>query len=498
MKTQVFNSFILLFLLFSGLTLSFGQNEKPDTREKIGVYPANPTPYDSIHVVYGYMSSDGCPDYYLKLDSVIGNKMYVNKHAIENPPGFCAQVLRDFATRVNLGLLPEGTEIYFAEKLLSTIQFECKLNRIGVVVEGIDGCTGQLFVREFSPDKPGNPLYSLKDIDLVSSGLKPGDKVRFGANLIRNQQDVVLLCPVAGHVACVELMEPVSAYILKGNAMAGTDELFAGRAILFRKGERKAWAFSTIYNGKYAFANVPEGSYTIYVIPDRSIYRSYIPTFFVDKVKFSDADYIRLVKDTTNITVLLQTIQTRTGKGRVHGNLYYESDNLRDSVLSEKRNINQISNNLQANDIPVILMNSKNQPVAWTLSDVDGNYEFNNLELDTYKVVSETPSALAETVIYLNQDNTDVSADMMLRSPEAATSVEIVMQNLTSIYPNPVINRIYIESKESEEVILYNSMGQQIRRKMVMPGLNSLDLSDLTSGVIYIKTNSGVSKIIKK
>lgn len=487
-----------MLLVFAGFALAFGQNDRPDTREKIGVHPVNPTPYDSIHVVYGYLSSDGCPDYYLKLDSVVGNKMYVNKHAIENPPGFCVQVLREFVTRINLGLLSAGTEIYFGEKLLSTIQYECKLNRIGEVVEGIDGCTGQLFVREFSPDKPGVQLFSLKDIDVVSTGLKPGDKVRFGAYLIRNQQDVVLLCPVAGPVACVELMGSVNTYILQGNALAGTEELFAGRALLFRKGERRAWALSTIYNGKYAFANVPEGSYTVYVIPDRSIYRSYIPTFYEDKVRFADADYIMLNQDTSSITVLLQTVQTRTGKGRVHGNLYYESDDIRDNMLSEKSNVNEISNNLQANDIPVILLNSKHQTVAWTLSDINGNYEFNNLELDTYKVVSETPSALAETVVSLNQENTDVSADMILRSPEAATSVEMIKQNIRGVYPNPVLDKLFIDANEQGDLIMLNSMGQQIKKLRILSGLNQVDVSDLSAGVIFVKTPNGVLKIVKK
>jgi len=495
MKTQLQKSIGLLLFLTLSIAISFGQEGGPIPREKVGVFPVNPSPHDSIYVAYSYVSSDGCPDYFLLVDSVSDNKVFVNKHRIPNPPEFCIQVIREFSTLVNLGLLEEGTEIYFGDKLISTISYECRPNRVGVVVEGIDGCTGQLFVRELSATRPEVQLFALKDAEAT---LKPGDKVRFGARPFRNSQDVSILCPVAGVVVCYELIEPVNAYNISGSALAGEDELLAGRAVLFRKGERKAWAFSTIYNGSFAFANVPEADYTIYVIPDRSIYRSYLPTFYIDKLRIIEADFLTLNQDITDITVLMRTVQSRGGNGRVHGNLFYESDNLRDSVLAERRSGNNITDDRRANDIPIILLDNQNQAVAWTLSDAEGNFEFNNLEFNVYKVISETPSASAEMIVSVNQSSPDVSADMVLRSPEAATALEHVKQFIPDFFPNPVSDKLFVKMEQADEVLVFNSMGQLLKRSLLMPGLNELDLSGVNGGMLFVKTSNGTFKVMKK
>lgn len=495
MKTHLLKSIGLLLFLSLTITAVFSQNDRPVFKEKVGVIPVNPSPHDSIYVAYSYVSSDGCPDYFLKIDSIVEQKIFVNKHPTPNPPGFCIQVIRDFTTRVNLGLLEEGTGIYFADTLISTVNYTCKLNKIGMVVPGIDGCTGRLFVREMSANRPGIVLFALNEEETI---LKPGDKVRFGAWPLKNNQDQNILCPVAGIVGCYELIEPVNAYSLSGHALAGEDKLLAGRAVLFRKGERKAWAFSTIYNGNFAFANVPQDDYTVYVIPDRAVYRAYLPTFYVDKLRIIEADYLTLDRDTTEIAVLLRTVQSRGGNGRVHGNLYYESDNLRDSVLAEKRSGNSFTNDRRANDVPVMLLNSQDQPVAWTLSDAEGNFEFNNVEYNVYKVVSETPAATAEMVVSVNQYNPDVSADMMLRSPDAATSVENIKQSLLDVFPNPVSDKIFVRMEHADEVYVLNAMGQLLRRKLLKPGLNEVDLSDVNAGVLFVRSSGGSFKVLKK
>ncbi len=499
MKTLLFRLSLISFVVVAFFGTAFAQVVGPHVGDHIAIQPLNPSPFDSIHVVYTYVSSDGCPDYYLAVDSVVENKIFVNKKPIEQAPGFCIQVIRKFGTALNLGLLEANTEIYFDEKLVKVIKYECHLNKVGVVIAGIDGCTGEIFIRELSSTRPGPQLYRIQEpVDSSEVRLEVGDKVRFGGYLFRDKSNISILCPVVGIAACYELILPVNTYSFSGNALAGEDVLMSGRAVLFRKGERKAWAFSTIFNGSFAFGNIPEADYTIYVIPDRSIYRQYIPTFYVDKLRIFEADYFTLRQDTSDVTVLLRQIKDKGGNGRIRGNLTYESDNLRDSVIAEKRSGMPASGARAANDIPVILLNERNEAVAWTMSDAYGDYVFDNLQLSNYKIISETPSATAESDVSLNSGSTDVNIDLILKSPETATRVDQIKQSVPSIFPNPVVDKLMIVAKDFDEVLVFNSMGQVLLRQYLRPGMNEIDLSSQNSGVLFIKTIEGSFRIIKR
>ena len=499
MKTLLFRLFLLSFVVVSVFETAFAQVVRPNEGDHIAIQPPNATPFDSIHIVYSYVSSDGCPDFYLSVDSVVDNKIFVNKKPIEDAPPVCIQIIRKFATGLNLGLLDENTEIYFDEKLVKVITYECRLNKVGVVIPGYDGCTGEIFIRELSSTTPGPQLYSIQEpADASGVKLEIGDKVRFGGHLYRDKSNISILCPIVGVTTCYEVILPVNAYSFSGKALAGEDALMAGRALLFRKGDRKAWAFSTIFNGNFAFANIPEAEYTIYVIPDRSIYRQYIPTFYVDKLRIFEADYFTLKQDTSDVTVLLRQIQHKGGNGRIRGNLSYETDNLRDSVIAEKRSSANASDSRYANDIPVILLNEKKEAVAWTVSDAYGDYVFENLQLSGYKIICETPAASAESDVSLNSGATDANVDLILKSPEAATAIDQIKQSAPLIYPNPVVDKLMISSKDFDEVFVFNAMGQVLLRQNLRPGLNEIDLSNQNSGVLFVKTIEGSVRIIKK
>ena len=83
-------------------------------------------------------------------------------------------------------------------------------------------------------------------------------------------------------------------------------------------------------------------------------------------------------------------------------------------------------------------------------------------------------------------------------------NIEIAESNL-NIYPNPVNDRLYIETEsEIEEVVVYDVYGrvQNFRNSETQKLRNSIDVSKLNSGVYFVKvvTNDGevVKRFVKK
>lgn len=494
MKTQitVFSLFLIFFL--QGFTPVATQDYKNDMRESFAVVPAVPSPFDSIRVVYSYISNDGCPDFFLAIDSVVDNKVYVGRKDIEPKPEVCTMVVRQFQTHVNLGVLDEGTEIYFRGKLIKKITYKCEMNKLGMVVEGIDGCTGELFIREITINAVALPpaLFKIQPKEGVT--LKPGDRVKFGAYKLPTPPSI--LCPVVGVAACYELLAPVNAYSITGKAMAGDQELLSGRAVLIRKDLRRTWGVSTIYNGKYAFANVPEGVYTVYVMPDRPLYRQFMPTFYVDKLRITEADFFELKENIDDLTVLLRQVQKKDGGGRIHGNITFNDENLRDSLMAE-RNADP-KNKRSASNIPVMLLDGSNRPVAWTTTDNEGDYQFSGLAADKYRIVPEAVSAEGEEIAVLTSGTEDVTVDVQLKSPAETTSTSVVKENYLPVYPNPFSRELFVNAETAGFLQVFNAVGQLVHRQLLHEGQNVLDLGSLQQGVLLLKTPDGNFRVLKK
>ena len=70
--------------------------------------------------------------------------------------------------------------------------------------------------------------------------------------------------------------------------------------------------------------------------------------------------------------------------------------------------------------------------------------------------------------------------------------------NELNIYPNPTNRYLIIESKESGNIEIINTLGQIVLKEDKLKQRKSLDLNYLESGIYLVKFNSKVSKIIIK
>ncbi|MDO9155110.1 MAG: T9SS type A sorting domain-containing protein [Paludibacter sp.] len=382
----------------------------------------------------------------------------------------------------------------------------CVMDKTGVVVAGIDGCTGRLFILENSASAAIFPrLYEIQNSVVAGSDgstiskLKAGDKVKFGGYLTPNDSTKISLCFTVGVATCYELIATENTFTLSGKAMAGNEIMKSGLAVLFRKGDAKAIASNSITDGTFTFVNIPEAVYTVYVIPDINLYKNFLPTFYINKFLYNQADYLTLNKNRSDVVVYLTNINTPIGIGRIFGNIFFETEQLKDVVLAANGSTNAFTNtNRIAENTSVILFNTLNEPVAWTMTDTYGNYSFDNLALNTYKVVSETASAKAESIVNLSNENSAVNADLILTSVQDKTYVSRVEDVVLNFYPNPVADRLIVNVKENEQINIYNSVGQLLLSQSLFSGVNILDVSTITKGIYLAKIGNTTIKMIKK
>ena len=376
----------------------------------------------------------------------------------------------------------------------------CKMDKEGIVERGIDSCSKLWFVRETTTQN----LYYVKNGRVVYSDgsvryLNPGDKLKFGAVPVSSTAYDVNLCNAVGIVNCFEITQTADSLTLSGYALAGTDSVKSGTAILFEKGIRKCAALVGITNGTFTFGRLHPAAYTVYVIPDKELYQSYLPTFYVDKLYYKTADFVELNQNIRDVIVKMKYYDRKTGAGKIYGNIYYESYKLNDSLMVRNALMNTegTANYNMAVNATVLLFNKSNAVVAWTLTDVNGNYVFTDIPIDTYTVVSETASAFASTSVVLTAGQSTANRDLMLKSTEGTTGISEPVNPVISLYPNPVKDKLTIELVQESEISIYNLNGQLHNQRQLNAGINTVDLSNMSAGVYIARIGTKSFKLIK-
>lgn len=397
---------------------------------------------------------------------------------------------------------------------------DCVMDKKGIVVAGKNNCEGQLLIKELTPYLSTPKLYAFVPDGVVSdngsftSSIKVGDKVIFGSvsfnldSIFIGLKDSTFMPPIqncsfAGFATCYEIVEsqPIESYSISGKAIAGNEVVQSGSAILYAKDFKKALNATTLNNdGTFVFDNLIKGEYTVYIIPDIEQYKNYLPTFYVNKVHYKRADYVSLTKNINELSIQLRPFNRPVGNGKIYGNIFFESTGLKDTVMAEN-SMNKVKVLTEVNfatNLPVILYNTNDEPVDWTLTDENGNYAFENIAIDSYKVVSETAAAEAEIPVALTVENAVVNADMILKSTENSTELQIPKLDVINIYPNPVLDMLTINLNEAQEVNIFNAVGQLSLKKQLNSGSNVLDISEISKGVYFVKIGNSKIKLIKK
>ncbi len=250
-------------------------------------------------------------------------------------------------------------------------------------------------------------------------------------------------------------------------------------------------------NGKFTFGAVSAGSYVVKSSPaSSSQLNNIIPTYHQDKVFWQNATQIT-TNDNGQVHTAPISLQTGTplanGPGSIVGN------------ISEAGPGKRLGPGDPQGGVEVLLMKTNDDPLDYTYSDANGNYGFNNLPFDTYKVHVEITgfNANDRTVVISTNDPSDTTDFDVDPDQDTVINNGIKRQYerlpfTYQQYPNPAKDELNLkfttEQRQKVELSILNSLGKRVEFKSInlKSGKNehSLDVQSLGSGVYFLQLRS--------
>ena len=290
-----------------------------------------------------------------------------------------------------------------------------------------------------------------------------------------------------------------TTYSVSGYVMAGSNGLDVGLIQLINASTGAVAAQTGLDSSSaYHFTNVSTGNYLVFAIPSpTSVYTTYAATYYTNSILWSTATTINVNANLTSKDVYLFQIVPMAGTGSVSGNL---------STVSKGAVAGAVVN----------LLNSSNNPIASTISDVSGNYSFSNIADGTYKIWAEiagkTTTPIIVTIDANNQNitNNDFEVKNNTVVPKVV-SIENATQNMQlKTFPNPVKDQLNIaislDNNSMVTIEIVNLTGQVVfsNKYELQSGTQTLrmNLNNIAEGSYILKiTNSNggsTNKLITK
>ena len=146
------------------------------------------------------------------------------------------------------------------------------------------------------------------------------------------------------------------------------------------------------------------------------------------------------------------------------------------------------------------LINSSNETVAFTYSDVNGTYQFTQVPIGNYTIKIDVPyiPQLTDHQITLagNQTvsgaNFEIMSNGIFAQGDLVLNVEETVNQFVTCYPNPAKNVLTITNTLSEDIsiAIYALNGRLMQTAVNQPGKTQIDISNLASGVYILKSST--------
>lgn len=256
---------------------------------------------------------------------------------------------------------------------------------------------------------------------------------------------------------------------------------------------------ATIYfSTYYTFYNVSPGNYFIKVAlePTDPSFSNFLPTYLGNKSYWADADSITVVSSNVLAPPITLLQGSNPGGPGFIGGLITQGANKAEGDPLE--------------GINVLLMDASDEPQGHTLTDVNGEYSFDNLALGVYKVFPEIPGKTTNPVtIELTAGNPSSEEQDFEVNENSINPIstrigpELNLEGI-SVYPVPVSQTLFaeVESDELRKMVfsLRNMLGQEVMSKAenILPGNQriSFDISALPNGnyILLIQSDQGFAR----
>lgn len=280
-----------------------------------------------------------------------------------------------------------------------------------------------------------------------------------------------------------------------------------------------------IIDGTYLYDSVELADYIFVATTDNS---QYIPTYSESSFLWDEADTIRLrdAGQSADISMVLNPDET-VGTGQVAGIFEEEFTEETDGRIEARRRVRRVGVALRRRRSSNRPQNDDFELVAYTQTDDEGQFAFDNLPSGVYRISFEFPgvpldlNSFVEFEIPEGDEQTSIVLEAVAEedgqivvndvTPDP-TNVDDRLMKLISIYPNPAANIVTIDfsnlSNREIDIRLIDYSGKSMMGKI---GKNQsgkiqiLDVSRLENGLYLLqmidrkdRTVSATFKLIKQ
>lgn len=252
-----------------------------------------------------------------------------------------------------------------------------------------------------------------------------------------------------------------------------------------------------VSNGTYLADSLQTGMYHVRFTPDPVLFPGVAPLYYTSGDTWATAEAIGLPCFLNSGNINSNTLNVLSGSGIVSGNIVIDTNYLKSPTQAFENAL-------------VKLIDAGNSVVAFTYTDVNGNYQFQNVPTGVYSVRLDVPyiPQLNEHTITVTGNQIVLGADFSVLSngitAEDNLTLGIVETTLSNVemYPNPAKEKVIIKNDSGKEItIQINAIdGQLIQEVKIGLGINEILTSELSEGIYFVQIGSNDLRklIIKK
>lgn len=294
---------------------------------------------------------------------------------------------------------------------------------------------------------------------------------------------------------CVQIFsgDAPGEYIISGNVLAGNTP--ANQGIVWLIGANNTYTGETMIDstGNYNFGGVPAGSYYIYAMltPGSPGFFDYLPTYYTSSLTWQGATIVTTGEPNGWYPVsLVSSMNWSQGNGQITGTINWGGTFK--------------SGGTPAANVEIVLFNSTGLPVAYTFSNSDGTFAFNNLPFGEYTVHAEMAGKTTQAmVVVLSDGGAGASVNFVISATEIYSTLgngdqDKPLLTAGNVYPNPVGETLYLELNAfvsgSVVVEILDIQGRILlsERKQMAGGSSRISVAtgNLTKGLYLLKIST--------
>lgn len=238
-----------------------------------------------------------------------------------------------------------------------------------------------------------------------------------------------------------------------------------------------------VTNGTYLADSLQTGMYHVRFTPNPTLFPGVAPLYYTNGDTWATATAIGLPCFLNSGNISLDTLSALSGSGVITGNIIIDTSYLKSPTVAFENAL-------------VKLYNQSNQVIAFTYSDVNGNYQFTSVPTGVYSIKLDVPYIPQVNVHSISLVGNDVIigadfsilSDGIIANDNLELGVNEVVQYAVEMYPNPAKDKV-VFSNDSNSPISYELItinGMIIQKGNIGIGKSTLDVQNLSEGMYFV------------